>query len=159
MKNRTSVHYYTLLQIALYMLAFAQIGSYINVPWEITRSEWSIYVYAVQMPKASTMVMLCKNISFFLIIILTFAHIKVPRKSAIYRVVFFPICLINSVLLIADDGLVQSLYVSNIAWMYLLLFGFWMGQDQELWEKISSCVPTLLIIYIAAFGISFYTSF
>lgn len=159
MKKGISVNYNTLLQIAIFGLAFTQIGSYINAPWEITRSEWSIFVYATQMSKSSTILMLCKNISFFLIILLTFAKIKMPRKSAVYLVLYLPICLVHSALLIAEQGLTQSLYVSNIAWMYLLLFGFWLGQDQELWEKISSCVPMLLIIYVAAFGISFYSSF
>ena len=100
MKKGISVNYNTLLQIAIFGLAFTQIGSYINAPWEITRSEWSIFVYATQMPISSTILMLCKNISFFLIILLTFAKIKIPRKFAVYLVLYLPICLVHSALLI-----------------------------------------------------------
>lgn len=159
MRKRISVDYYMLFQIALLIMAFGQIYSYINSPWEIVRSEWSLLVTASQAPVANTIVMVCKNCSFILILALALLNNKLPKKAVVYLVLFFPICIFHAFLFISESGFTQSLYVSNISWMYLLLIGFTLGYDKKLWEKLNSTVAFLLVCYLVAFFLNFFTSF
>ena len=159
MKRKIGVDYYRILELSILLMVFGQIYSYVNAPWIISKSEWSIMIVASQTPIANVIVMLCKNVSYILIMIVIMAKCRIPKYAGIYLIIFVPICIYYAFLTVSNVGFKEALYVSNISWMYLLLLGFWLGYDIELWDRLSSFVHIPLVLYISFANLSLLSFF
>ena len=148
-----------LLKVAIILLAVVQILSYYGAEWEITTSEWSTQVRATQLARNSMTFITMRFAALGIVLLVFLLSIRVTVRDCIAIFLLMMICVLHTVVLVADLGVVDSLYESSMPLMYLLVFGFWIGQNRKLWSAVESLVPTLLLLYISAFLICFLSFF
>ncbi|MBQ8320989.1 MAG: hypothetical protein IJX92_01320 [Clostridia bacterium] len=148
-----------IVQLALIMLLFVQVYSYVGAEWEITRNQWTNVALASQMARINSMMLCLKYGAFVLLLLAFFSVAKITSSEAVGLILISTFCVLYTVVDVMDDGIISSLYSSNIAIMYLLIVGFWLGRTKMIWDGVKKCVPCFLVIYIVMFAYEFIMSF
>lgn len=145
----------SLLKLAIIILVAVQLLSYYGAEWTITKSEWSTQITASHMAINNIGFVVARFCALALILIVFMASVRCTSNDVLWTFVVLAISVIHMIIKVMQSGFLESIYQSSMPLMYLLVFGFWIGQKQQSWKAVYSLIPALLCIYIAAFLITF----
>lgn len=143
------------LKIAILALVAVQLLSYYGAQWVIEKREWSTQITATQMAQNNMTFILVRLSALALILIVFMTSVRCTSNDVLWTFVILAISVIHMIIKVMQSGFLESLYQSSMPLMYLLIFGFWIGQKQKLWKAVESLIPVLLAVYIVAFLVTF----
>lgn len=149
----------SILILCIIGLGLLQIYSYTLGSWNCTVTGSMAVILENGGGYNSWMVML-KYILFFIVLyfVLKYSNERIGKSLLSVSVVLF-VSLAYSVLTILDHGVNESLYLSDFPLMYLLIIGFYSGQDENIWKVAQKTTSILLPIYLFAFLYHFFTTY
>ena len=149
----------TVIKAAIFLFAILQLYSYSIAHWEIVRREWSVYVFATKMAFWNRSNVLVRYGAFIALFFVMAKYALTEKRGAVYFTIMFSFCIVHTLLVILDVGMVTGLYSSNIPINYLLILGFWVGKKRKTWLAVKRIVFPLALIYMGAFLYEFVVSY
>ena len=143
------------LKIAILALVAVQLLSYYGTEWIIEKREWSTQITASQMANNNMTFIFVRLSALALILTVFMTSVRCTSKDVLCIFVVLAVSVIHMIIKVMQSGFLESLYQSSMPLMYLLIFGFWIGQRQQLWKAVESLIPVLLAVYIVAFLFTF----
>ena len=130
--------------VALYCLALALVYSYAGTDW--------VYTISSVKKNANTSSPVYMSLTLLAIILVVASAFILLRRcnviTCVYIVAMTAVVFAYSAVTIFDEGVYRWLYAPSSIIVYLLQFGFFLGQNEEVWKSIRKAVGFLSVFFL-----------
>ena len=148
-----------LIKLALVILFALQVFSYYKAMWTFEDNQSGLNILLCKFAYSNRYMEILRYLSLILILLVALCVIKHKKNDWIYILAFVVFPIVYTIDAVMELGLSTAMYSGNLPINYLLIFGFLLGRDENLWNGIKKIIPFLLVSYLVLFVYEFLDSF
>ena len=152
--NRYTMSSSRFIGLSLILLIIAHYFSYLGISYNVSTNEWSKLVYISQIPNTNFFTVALKLISLLIVFFVCLKSVKWKVNSTLYLLCMLGYTCYFTIIMFFEAGIKDTLYMSNVPYMYLLILAFFLMENRCVWENLEKLFYVSLIIYAFLFAFS-----
>lgn len=148
-----------LVNVSLIGMLILQVCSYMQSEWVPSTSFWSDVTMLSKYAESNKIIEFIRLVLFCAIIFASLVMQKHGKTAWIYIFALSSFAIVYSFEAIRELNVVRAIYSGNLPIVYMLVFGFLLGQKKSIWESVKKLLPILMMIYVMLFVYEFVDSY